>query len=109
MSVKKKHNNYNKPKPIKPVENVQAPTDEEKIIEALAVVDGVSMSLNIRMVPKVEPNNQIAILGKGTKIVVINPKDVITSEGEEWYKVRVLGTNNEPNIGYAMKKYIKMI
>ena len=36
--------------------------DEPEIIGADAVVDGVKMNLNIRSNPKVEPNNQIAIL-----------------------------------------------
>ena len=76
-----------------------------------AVVDGVDTSLNIRKDPEVNANNQIAILGKGTKLQVVNPDDVITNNSGEWYKVRLDGGDDEDPTrnGYAMKKFIKLI
>ena len=89
--------------PVEPVEEI------ENIVDA--VVDGVEMSLNIRKNPKKEANNQIAILGKGTKIIVVNPEKTVKEDGEEWYKVRLFGGDKkDPDVnGYAMKKFIKVI
>lgn len=83
--------------------------NEPDIIEADAVVDGVKMNLNIRSNPKVEPNNQIAILGKGTKLIVMSPDKPIKGDGETWYKVRLKNNKDDQTIGYAMKKYIKIL
>lgn len=83
--------------------------DEPEIIEADAVVDGVKMNLNIRSNPKVEPNNQIAILGKGTKLIVMSPDKPVNGDGEIWYKVRLKNSKDDQIIGYAMKKYIRIL
>lgn len=83
--------------------------DEPEIIEADAVVDGVKMNLNIRSNPKVEPNNQIAILGKGTKLIVMSPDKPVKSDGEIWYKVRLKNGKDDQTVGYAMKKYIRIL
>lgn len=93
--------------PIKEVkEEPIAPTvEEEKLVDA--IVDGVDVALNIRKNPEVKPNNQIAILGKGVKIVVVDPEKPIKNKDGEWFKIRI--KDNEPNEGYAMKKYIKII
>ena len=74
-------------------------------LEVEAEVEGVDVSLNIRMIPKVEPNNQVGILGKGTKLIVVNPSKTEKNDGEEWYKVKL--ADGTP--GYAMKKYIRVI
>ncbi len=83
--------------------------NEPDIIEADAVVDGVKMNLNIRSNPKVEPNNQIAILGKGTKLIVMSPDKPIKGDGETWYKVRLKNSKDDQTVGYAMKKYIRIL
>lgn len=83
--------------------------DEPEIIEADAVVDGVKMNLNIRSNPKVEPNNQIAILGKGTKLIVMSPDKPVKGDGEIWYKVRLKNSKDDQTVGYAMKKYIRIL
>ena len=83
--------------------------DEPENIEADAVVDGVKMNLNIRSNPKVEPNNQIAILGKGTKLIVMSPDKPVKGDGETWYKVRLKNGKDDQTIGYAMKKYIRIL
>jgi len=83
--------------------------NEPEIIEADAVVDGVKMNLNIRSKPKIEPNNQIAILGKGTKLIVMNPDKPVKGDGETWYKVRLKNSKDDQAIGYAMKKYIRIL
>lgn len=83
--------------------------DEPEIIEADAVVDGVKMNLNIRSNPKVEPNNQIAILGKGTKLIVMSPDKPVKGDGETWYKVRLKNGKDDQTVGYAMKKYIRIL
>lgn len=90
----------------------QLPKDranEPEIIEADAVVDGVKMNLNIRSNPKVEPNNQIAILGKGTKLIVMSPDKPVKGDGETWYKVRLKNSKDDQTVGYAMKKYIRIL
>lgn len=90
----------------------QLPKDrvnEPEILEADAVVDGVKMNLNIRSNPKVEPNNQIAILGKGTKLIVMSPDKPVKGDGETWYKVRLKNGKDDQTIGYAMKKYIRIL
>lgn len=101
-------------KPIsRPVKEVKeepiVPAAEEVVEEKLvdAIVDGVDVALNIRKNPEVKPNNQIAILGKGVKIVVVDPEKPIKNKDGEWFKIRI--KDNEPNEGYAMKKYIKII
>ena len=92
--------------PIKEVkEEPIAPAVEEKLVDA--IVDGVDVALNIRKDPEVKPNNQIAILGKGVKIVVVDPEKPIKNKDGEWFKIKI--KDNEPNEGYAMKKYIKII
>ena len=83
--------------------------DEEQVEEVEAVIDGVDMALNIRKDPEVKANNQIAILGKGVKIIVVDPKKTIKNKDGEWYKVKVNKKDDEDNKGYAMKKYIKVI
>ena len=56
---------------------------EEPVVEEVeAIVDGVDMSLNVRKEPKVEPNNQVGILGKGTKVIVMKPNEPVKSNGE---------------------------
>lgn len=87
----------------------QLPVEEPKITieEVDAVVDGVKMNLNIRRAPKVEPNNQIAILGKGTKLIVMSPSKPVKGDGETWYKVKLKKDDSE--VGYAMKKYIRIL
>lgn len=90
----------------------QLPKDrvnEPEILEVDAVVDGVKMNLNIRSNPKVEPNNQIAILGKGTKLIVMSPDKPINKNGETWYKVRLKNSKDDQTVGYAMKKYIRIL
>lgn len=84
-----------------PAEPAEIETPEP---EVEAVVNGVETALNIRKKPEIKPNNQIGIVGKGTKIIVVNPEKPVKKNGEEWYKVKL---NGEP--GYAMKKYIKVI
>lgn len=101
-----------KPKEVKEEAPVESGLVEPVIEESEGIIDGVQMSLNIRSNPEVKPNNQIAILGKGTKIVVLDAKHPIMKDGEEWYKVR-LKKDADPkdpvNNGYAMKKYIKVL
>ena len=90
----------------------QLPKDrvnEPEILEVDAVVDGVKMNLNIRSNPRVEPNNQIAILGKGTKLIVMSPDKPINKNGETWYKVRLKNSKDDQTVGYAMKKYIRIL
>lgn len=82
--------------------NFTEPETEEPEVEA--IVNGVDTALNIRKKPEVKPNNQIGIVGKGSKIVVVDPEKTVKKNGEEWYKVKL---NGQP--GYAMKKYIKVI
>lgn len=91
---------------VKEPETIRTEGEPYEVEEVVAdgVIDTVGTSLNIRQEPKVVPNNQIAILGKGTKIIVVDPKETIKSDGEEWYKVRYNGDQ-----GYAMKKYIKVL
>lgn len=88
---------------------VEVPEETETTVDA--IVDGVEMSLNIRKDPKVEANNQIAILAKGTKIIVVDPDKPILKDGIEWLKVRLVGHKEKDPTGngYAMKKYIKVI
>lgn len=80
---------------------IQAPVEPEEIETVEGIVDGVDTALNIRRKPEVKANNQIGIVGKGTKIIIVDPKKPVKNNGEEWYKVLL---NGEP--GYAMKKYI---
>ena len=71
-----------------PEEPVKKPKKE--VVEVDAIVDGVKMNLNIRSNPRVEPNNQIAILGKGTKVIVMNPdKEYKSADGETWLKIKL--------------------
>lgn len=97
--------------PVPVIEEVKK-EEEPEIEESEGVIVGVQMSLNIRSNPEVKPNNQIAILGKGTKIVVLDAKRPIMSNGVEWYKVRLrkdADPKDPDNNGYAMKKYIKVL
>lgn len=84
------------------------PVAEEKEETVDGIVDGVAMSLNIRKEAKVEANNQIGILGKGTKIIVVDPGKTVKNNGEEWYKVRLKDEEGSRD-GYAMKKYIRIL
>jgi len=88
-------------------EEIQEPV--ENVVDA--VVDGVDVSLNIRKEPEVKPNNQIAILGKGVKIKVVDPDKTVKNKAGEWYKIRIVDADpkDPTGNGYAMKKYIKII
>lgn len=82
---------------------------EEPVVEEVeAIVDGVDMSLNVRKEPKVEPNNQVGILGKGTKVIVMKPNEPVKSNGEFWHKIK-FGDKEDKQVGYAMKKYIRIL
>lgn len=88
------------------------PQVEEKIEETIEAVVDECECLNIRKDPELKPNNQIAILGKGTKIVVVDPKKPVKNKEGEWYKIRLVDADpkDDPTKnGYAMKKYIKII
>ena len=88
-------------------EAILAPKEvTEEVVEKEAEVYGVDMSLNIRMAPEVKANNQIGILRKGTKLIVMDPDKDIKGSGESWFKVRF---GKPEQIGYAMKKYIKIL
>lgn len=85
---------------------------EKKEVEAEAVIVGVNMSLNIRKEPKVRANNQIAILGKGTKVIVMSPDKEYKGDGESWLKIKLkkdADDKDQDNVGYAMKKYIRIL
>lgn len=88
-------------------EEIQEPV--ENVVDA--VIDGVDVSLNIRKDPEVKPNNQIAILGKGVKIKVVDPEKPVKNAAGEWYKIRIVDADpkDPTGNGYAMKKYIKII
>lgn len=101
------------PKEVQVETKEAAPVINEPVVEeSEGIVVGVQMSLNIRSNPEVKANNQIAILGKGAKLVVLDAKKPVKNGGEEWYKVR-LKKDADPkdpvNNGYAMKKYIKVL
>ena len=95
---------------------IEAPIIEEKEELVDGIIDGAP-ALNIRREPEVKANNQIAILGKGTKIVVVDPKKEIKNKDGVWVKIRIIdkdsiSTNPEKdpnNNGFAMKKFIKII
>ena len=84
---------------------------EEAPVEVFGIVDGVDMALNIRKDPEIIPNNQIAILGKGTKIIVVDANKTVKNKDGEWYKIRIVDKDPKDltGNGYAMKKYIKII
>lgn len=88
------------------------PQVKEELVDA--VIDGAEC-VNIRREPEVKPNNQIAILGKGTKIVVVDPKKTTKNKDGEWYKIRIvdkesLNQEEDPTRnGFAMKQYIKIV
>ncbi len=88
-------------------EEIQEPV--ENVVDA--VIDGVDVALNIRKEPEVKPNNQIAILGKGVKIKVVDPDKIVKNKAGEWYKIRIVDADpkDPTGNGYAMKKYIKII
>ena len=101
-----------------PVKQPQAPKKEEPVIveEKEELANGIvdcDTYLNIRREPEVKPNNQIAILGKGTKIIVVDPKKEIKNKDGEWLKIRIVDKEKDPkdpdNNGFAMKKFIKFI
>lgn len=100
-----------------PTPSAKQPVVEEKVpvveppkeVEANAIIDGVEMALNIRKDPEVKANNQIAILSKGTKIIVIDPDKPIKNKDGEWYKIRIFDKTHKAEDGFAMKKYIKII
>lgn len=83
-------------------EEVNITEPEEKLVDG--IVDGVQRALNIRKKPKVEANNQIAILSKGTKLIIVDPDKPVKADDNFWYKVKV-GEER----GYAMKKYIRIL
>ncbi len=87
-------------------------TEVKEIKEELvnAIVDGCDC-LNIRREPEVKSNNQIAILGRGTKIIVVNSKKIEKNKDGEWYKVRIEDSDpkDPEGNGYAMKAYIKIV
>ena len=82
-------------------ETVEEIKEEPEVETAEGYVNGVETALNIRRKPEVAANNQIGIVGKGSKIIIVDPKKPVKNKGEEWYKVLL---NGEP--GFAMKKYI---
>lgn len=100
-----------------PVEEIKEQVEEEikeqeaETEEVEAVIDGVENYLNIRRKPEVKANNQIAILSKGTKIIVVDPKKPVKNKDGEWFRIRLFGKDkdDEDNNGFAMKKYIKII
>lgn len=101
---------------VKPViqEEVKEPvvTEEKKEELVEAEVYGVNSMLNIRMKPEVTENNQIAMLGKGTRLFVVNPKETHEGSGEKWFKVRLskdVAPDDPENNGYAMRKYIRIL
>lgn len=101
------------PEEVAPVLN--EPTDEpiteevvEKEVTVDGIVDGVDMSLNIRKEAEVKPNNQIGILGKGAKLIIVDPDKPVKNGGEEWYKVRLKDEDGSQD-GYAMKKFIRIL
>lgn len=85
---------------------VEVVNDVEVVDEVPGVVDNVTKSLNVRKEPKVEPNNQVGILEKGTKVIVMKPKEPIEANGETWFKISFGEPKQE---GYAMKKYIRVL
>jgi hypothetical protein len=92
------------------IEATEEVTKEEVIEEAEAIIDGVDTALNIRKEPEMRANNQIAILSKGTKIIIVDPKKPVNNKDGEWYKVRIKKDSKAPeDNGYALKKYIKII
>lgn len=94
---------------IKEAAEEQTPHDVvDEPIELEAIVDGVKSSLNVREEPKVAANNQVGILGKGEKILVIDPekRTIKDKNGVEWYRVRI---GDGSILGYAMAKFIKIL
>ena len=75
--------------------------EEPEVVTVDGEVSGVNTALNIRKKPEVKANNQIGVVGRGTKLIIVDPDHPVKKDGEEWYKVLL---NGEP--GYAMKKYI---
>ena len=117
MGKKKSYNETpidKKPKEPMPanLEKEIVETTQELVKEAAkeveAIVDGVEMALNIRKEPEVKPDNQIAVLKKGTKIIVVDPEKPVKSKGNEWYRIKIVDKDKSTS-GYAMKKYIKII
>ena len=94
--------------PITEFESITEPVAEEKETIVDGYIDGVDMALNIRNEPEVKANNQVAILGKGTKIKVVDPHKPVENRDGWWYKVLFLDGNKEKE-GYAMKKFIKVV
>lgn len=96
---------------VQPVVLEEPKKDEPK--EAVGEVVNVDRALNIRSAPEVRPNNQIAIWGKGSKLVVVDPDHPIKDKSNcEWYKVRLhedADISDPEQNGYAMKKYIKVL
>lgn len=92
----------------KPINAEVKPEVKEELADA--VIDGAEC-VNIRREPAVKPNNQIAILGKGTKIVVVDPKKTEKNKDGEWYKIRIVDKESKDpdNNGFAMKKYIRIV
>lgn len=97
---KNKNKNHNKVT-APSLDTKQEPITEAKPVEEkkLAVVDGVQSLLNIRSTPEVAEDNVLEVIAKGTSVMVVT-----SFESDEWYKVEVHGT-----IGYAMKKFIKIL
>ena len=94
-----------------PVEEPKPQVEEVKEELVDAVVDNCEC-LNVRKDPEVKANNQIAILSKGTKIIVVSPKKTVKNKDGEWFKVRlerITKPEDPDGNGYAMKQYIKVV
>lgn len=108
----KKFYNNKATKETVPVEEVKEETkvifEDPNEVEPLlpAEVCNVDVSLNIRVEPKVEPNNQVGILSKGSKLFVMDNAEVVESDGTQWYKVKF---GDPLTGGYAMMKYVKLV
>lgn len=93
-----------------PVEEPKPQVEEVKEETVEAVIDNCEC-LNIRKEPELKANNQIAILGKGIKIVVVDPKKPVKNKEGEWYKIRLFDADpkDPTKNGYAKKEYIKIV
>lgn len=92
-----------KSSPPAPEPIVETPKEEPK--EIIGEVANVDSYLNVRSTPEIKVGNIVAILGKGTRIIVTDKKPTVNKDGE-WYKIKVVNQDTE---GYSMKKYIKIL
>lgn len=83
-------------------EAVEKTVKEDMTEEVNAIVDGVNTMLNVRSTPEKKDGNVLTTIKKGTKIKVVDPKKA----KNEWYKIIVVDSKQ---VGFAMKKYIKII